>query len=329
MAMAMPPMSGRGLLGGGGAAASLLLLLLAAAGPGPAGGEDVPRDTPGTVVGGNIVGDMFDKEAVVTPHGAMHPANLSFRMALMVVAVFIAIFAYLKPQFPGKLPEQGVFNCEDPGLDYDDPTSLTETIKGRRRDFCRIVQARRDLWLLSETSRSLGALIPVDVADDFDGSDEAVATVYAEYKEWLQNTLKQIPGGTWESGNRGLGWPVIDRVVHTVCVSPEYEFLRTYKVEPWAKQSKWVMMISKKGAVRIAWYAFITDKVKPGMQSGPFVVRMVTEDLNTDKKTTWTEYFFKVRSTGRKDIKEVVAKDVKYLLEAVDTDDWTYLCPSN
>ncbi len=46
-------------------------------------------------------------------------------------------------------------------------------------------------------------------------------------------------------------------------------------------QVKYLLLISGSGQVRVAWYAFVTDKPAPGATAGPFVVKLVTEDVST------------------------------------------------
>ena len=54
------------------------------------------------------------------------------------------------------------------------------------------------------------------------------------------------------------------------------------QITPWMQQHKFVLAISNKGEVRVGWYAFITDVMpQPNMTSGPYVVKLISQNLNT------------------------------------------------
>merc|ERR1712226_388712 len=78
----------------------------------------------------------------------------------------------------------------------------------------------------------------------------------------------------------------------------------------------------KSGQVRVAWFAFITDKVVPGATSGPFVAKLVTEDLNASRDRTYTKFSYTTRQTRVDDMEKYVAGQATHILGGVDTDDW-------
>lgn len=235
-------------------------------------------------------------------------------LTVVVVVMFgtpalIYIYCIKKP-LPGTLKYKGEFECEDPSSDAH--------INERRRDFARIVSSKRDLWVFTPQDKK-ERLLPVTVRDL--NSRSGINEVYEDFKNWLKAELNQIPGGTWTSG-RTLGWPVIDRCVNLIAVSPEFEFLRRQKVAPRAMQAKWVLIISASGQVRVAWYAFVADEITPGMTSGPFVLKLVSEDLNGDRKGPWCTYQYSCLPTSKKNMEDIIHEQSSRLLEAISTDNW-------
>merc|ERR1712107_532027 len=173
---------------------------------------------------------------------------------------------------------------------------------GRERDFARIVANKRDLWTLTEFVRNAGVVLGLDIPPDL---HDGVKPCLQKFKYWLQQELGRIPGAI-DLGMTSR-WPVFDRLVHLISVSPGFEFIMGKKVQPNLLQPKYVLMISRSGQVRIAWYAYVQDKIMPGATAGPFVVKLVSEDLNAERDRSYTIFQYTAKATGESDMEKILA----------------------
>lgn len=226
----------------------------------------------------------------------------------VVVAVVVFIIKRRRKKLPGRLQPQGEFIHEDPA----NPSSVQE----RRRDFSRILATKRDLTMFTTSCRKVGTLIP----STEDSPSEQAA--YQQLKFWLQSELAKIPGAVDLATTSS--WPIVDRVVNFMSVSPGFDFVLQYKVKPMIMQQKYVVMVSKSGQVRCAWYAFATDIVRPGMTSGPFVLKLVTEDLleARQKDVTHTVHHYSAAATSCKDMEKIIASHLPKMMKGIDADNW-------
>merc|ERR1712139_764053 len=96
-----------------------------------------------------------------------------------------------------------------------------------------------------------------------------------------------------------------------------------HQVPPMTFQAKYVLMISKTGQVRCAWYAFITDQPKPGATSGPFVAKLVSEDFSAERgDRTYAIAQYSVKETRATNMEQVIAAHIPLILKGIDTDAW-------
>jgi len=72
-----------------------------------------------------------------------------------------------------------------------------------------------------------------------------------------------------------------DRCVALLGAGEGVGFTVTHHLQPVLLQPRFVLLMATSGEVRVAWFAFITDKVQPNMTSGPCIIRLLSEDLNS------------------------------------------------
>jgi len=234
-------------------------------------------------------------------------------LAVAVGLPFGAWYVFIRKPYPGTLHKMGDFECEDPADEGD--------IRERKKDFSRIVATRRDLWLFTPKDSAAHCFLPLDVPAEL--TRENAEQCYQDFKTWIKGELSAIPGGTWESG-RSLGGAVVDRVVNITSVSPEFKFLQRFRITPRVMQPKYLLMISSTGQVRVAWYAFVSDSDEPGKRSGPFVVKLVSEDLNCDRMHTWCSFKYSCLRTSKTKMEDVLAGEAARIHEAISHDYWKY-----
>lgn len=234
-------------------------------------------------------------------------------LGIAVLVLATVIFFTRKRPLPGKLKPKGTFEHEDPGS--------SDAKAERRRDFARILATKRDILVFTSTVRQLGTVLPGDLGQG-DLNDMATAEKVAsnKLKFWIQMELGSIPGAI----DLGMTseWSVVERVVHAISVSPGFDFVMRHGVPPMIMQAKFILMISKGGQVRVAWVAFVTDNPQPGMTAGPFVLKLVSEDLRGGRERTWTHFKYTVKAASSSDIERIVASYVPQILKGVDSDKW-------
>lgn len=234
-------------------------------------------------------------------------------VAAVVVATTVALLVLRglfcrKRKLPGKLRPRDTFEHEDP-VKADD-------IEERKRDFSRIVATRQDIWILTAVNRKPGVSLLLDLPANAEHN-----LAYTKFKFWLQGELGNIPGAV----DLGLTsrWPVLDRSINFISVSPGFEFMMRHQIPPMTFQAKYLLMISKTGQVRCAWYAFITDKPKPGSTSGPFVAKLVSEDLNADRGSrTYTVAHYTAKESPSTDMNKIIASHLPLIMKGIDSDVW-------
>lgn len=234
-------------------------------------------------------------------------------LAFVIPAAFLLWGLTRRRPLPGKLLKSGSFENEDP--------ANQDTIRERERDFFRIVGTKRDLWVLTSSIRTVGSVLPLNISSGGSSDvEEAIKPCLQSFKYWLQEELGKIPGAI-DLGMTSK-WEVFDRLVHLTSVTPGFEFIMRHKVTPMLNQPKYLIMISKSGQVRLAWFAFITDKPVPGSTAGPFVVKLVSEDLNAARDRSYTNFQYTTRPTREQDMEKYVAGQTTHILRGIDTDAW-------
>lgn len=222
------------------------------------------------------------------------------------LAVLVVLTCRKSTPLPGKLVPRGSFEHEDPANE--------EAIAERRRDFARILTAKRDLWHFTKSTRSAGQQLPIELSADEKILPEAGNIAYDRLRSWLQGQLQKSPEAVDHIANR---------IIYFISVSPGFEFMMKHRVPPMSLPAKYVLMISSSGQVRTAWYAFVTDKPTPGITSSPFIVRIVSEDLAAERGArTHLESSYTVTVSREKDLNKFISKHQSLIVSGIDKDAW-------
>jgi len=241
------------------------------------------------------------------------------QVALLLLVPLLAVVFMLRPRsLPGNLRQKGTFEHEDP--------ANSVAVAERRRDFCRIVATKRDLWIFTSENRQPAVSLPVDLPMGMgpDGGDTAVAekVCYNKLKWWLQQELGRIPGAI-DLGMTSQ-WTVVDRIMYFISASPGFDFAMRHKVPPRILQPKYLILVSNGGQVRVAWFAFVSNNADPGATAGPFVVKLVSEDLRSADRDlrTFSKFTYTTRPAASSDMEKIISAMVPAILKGVDNDKW-------
>lgn len=237
----------------------------------------------------------------------LYLVGAGFVIALIVVACTVNV--YSKP-LPGSLCREGTFQSEDPvGKD---------SVHERERDFSRIVNTQRDLWMFTAALQTPGNVFGSDVL----GGIVDETNCQNRLKWWLQQELGRIPGAI----DLGLTsqWQVVDRIIYFISATPSFNFVMSHRVLPMLLQAKFLLLVSASGQVRVAWYAFASDVATPGATSGPYVIKLVSENLQAERETgrTHTEFCYTATATGVKDMEIYIGKHVSLIKRGIANDEW-------
>jgi len=68
----------------------------------------------------------------------------------------------------------------------------------------------------------------------------------------------------------------------------------------------------------------VTDNPKPGATSGPFVVKLVSEDLKSSarEERTFSKFTYTAKVGGGDDMEKYISKQAAKLMRGIDHDDW-------
>mmetsp|Transcript_57628 Transcript_57628/g.166868 ORF Transcript_57628/g.166868 Transcript_57628/m.166868 type:complete len:259 (-) Transcript_57628:110-886(-) len=232
---------------------------------------------------------------------------------LAVLTLIFLIRAFRKRPLPGRLKPKGRFVHEDP--------ANSEAREERRRDFARIVNTRRDICVLTSSART-PTVLAIDLVSDGSINEDLGNLAQAKLKLWLEGELGEIPGAV--DRHAASQWAVVDRLVYFISVSPVFDFLIQSRVQPMTLQARYLLMVSSTGQIRVAWYAFATDKVVPGATSGPFVLKLVSEDLSSGDRggRSYSEFKYTANQTRETDMDRLIAKQIPLILKGIDADAW-------
>jgi len=169
-------------------------------------------------------------------------------------------------EFPFKDPlkPQGVYRT--------DPL-LSEGQKGekefveRKSDLKRMVQPNVEGGLLYVTAESGGPMPWRPATDETDAN-----AIFQDFSQWLAKEVGEVPGG-----DRGLA----QRVMACLSAGELTQFAIRMNFPPQVLQSHVVLVVTKDGEVRVMLVAFITHQAKPGLDSTPFILKLMTRNLNS------------------------------------------------
>lgn len=244
-------------------------------------------------------------------------ALVSFGIIAVIVTILIGFIYQIYQQIVNKWPfkllkRQGTYQTQ--GLPMDDK------LKERKRDFARFTApgSQPGVFVVTASASTPQAWFRQTKDADSGLDDETSAKVFSELDSWLRNAVKEPVDG------------LAERCVALLAVSNGIDFAMKHQIPLMMNQPKFILMVSAKGEVRIAWFTFIVDEVKPNMTAGPYMVKMITEDLNTTKiqaaackQGVSCEYV--AGATSKKDMGAYVQQLAAAFSRAVIEDDYTDL----
>merc|ERR1712039_24631 len=111
---------------------------------------------------------------------------------------------------------------------------------------------------------------------------ETAEAISLDLQKWLEGVVKTTKKQSIEEG-------LVERCVANVAVSNGIDFAMQNQFPMMMKQPAFVLVVSATGEVRVVWHSFITDeatlKSNPSMKAGPYLVKMLTGDLNSSSAT--------------------------------------------
>eukprot|EP00913_Durusdinium_trenchii_P015819 g14867.t1 len=145
---------------------------------------------------------------------------------------------------------------------------------------------------------------------------------YNKLKWFLQQELGRIPGAI-DLGMTSQ-WTVVDRIIYFISASPGFDFVMRHKVPPRILQPKYLILVSNGGQVRVALFAFVSKQADPGATAGPFVVKLVSEDLRSADRDSrsFSKFTYTTRPASCSDMEKIISGMVPAILKGVDQDKW-------
>jgi len=229
--------------------------------------------------------------------------------------IFAALSAPFEYNVVGMLPRRGRW-CTGPL-----PTDAAG-IRERRRDFARLVAPDGPNSFVVVAP---GESPPVNWARQCNGpgspeardvTSSAGDAAAADLTEWLTDALR--------STDRPMHADLIDSCIALSSAGEGVSFAITYGLTPVLTQPHFVLFASPRGEVRIAWFVYVTDEIRPNAQSGRWLVVLLTEDLNkaelAKNKGVWLN--FAVSATDEPEMAQILARNTAALRRAVDDGAW-------
>merc|ERR1712187_202033 len=150
----------------------------------------------------------------------------------------------------------------------------------RKRDFGRTCAAA-GFYVVTPTEST-----PVDWSSSTKSTGsmdkETAEAISSEFQKWLEGAVQTTTKASIEDG-------LLERCVANVAVSNGIDFSIQNKFPMMMKQPAFVLVVSAIGEVRVVWLSFITDeatmKSNPSMEAGPYMVKMLTANLNSSTAT--------------------------------------------
>mmetsp|Transcript_24701 Transcript_24701/g.50783 ORF Transcript_24701/g.50783 Transcript_24701/m.50783 type:complete len:252 (+) Transcript_24701:40-795(+) len=189
---------------------------------------------------------------------------------LAIVAILLSKFAKKKPPWPfKKLQREGKHHSNPLPMGGDD-------FEERKRDFARTVAPKLDSGLLVVTPSASDptAWSSSKHGSTGDMSKEVVDAAFEEFSVWLKAELTKLK----KSATEGL----CERVVDLVSVTEGFRFATENQVPPFFPQIKFILVLGSEGQVRVIWTAYITNDPKPNMSCTPYILKLVSDDLNSE-----------------------------------------------
>mmetsp|Transcript_14964 Transcript_14964/g.26906 ORF Transcript_14964/g.26906 Transcript_14964/m.26906 type:complete len:252 (-) Transcript_14964:548-1303(-) len=241
----------------------------------------------------------------------------------VVVALFIVaattyfIFRYYRTKENGDVGDESwPFPILRPHGLFNHTRAEKSSLDECKSDFCRIAWTMTDLLVTTPEAPIPEVWKYPGFGKKEDSAHKEVSeTMFQHLEDWLQKEIKQVGGAL----SKGLG----SRVVDLLSVSPAVTFAMEHKIPLQILQSKYMVAVSKKAEVRVIWFAFITDKVKVGAKSGPFVLKLLSTNLNEDQSEPMLSYT--ATRTKETQMCAVTAQATDAIRTAILDDDWDTL----
>eukprot|EP00929_Paragymnodinium_shiwhaense_P039806 TRINITY_DN20860_c0_g1_i4.p1 TRINITY_DN20860_c0_g1~~TRINITY_DN20860_c0_g1_i4.p1 ORF type:complete len:534 (+),score=68.30 TRINITY_DN20860_c0_g1_i4:121-1602(+) len=216
------------------------------------------------------------------------PCSLAAKATSCMMAVRVdrtRTFAFLSEPFEfsvlGVLPRRGRW-CTEPL-----PAAGSKGFRERRRDFARLVAPDGPGSFLvlsaagggppvqwqrrssSTSSTSTSSRTDLDATDVTTTAGDLAAS---DLQEWLAGAFASSPLPM----HRGL----VDRCIALLSAGEGVSFAVTFDLTPVLMQPHFVLLVSPRGEVRVVWFVYVTNAVRPDMQNGHCLVTLLSEDLN-------------------------------------------------
>jgi len=208
--------------------------------------------------------------------------------------------------FP-KLEPHGLFNyCWAKEAELDE----------RKSDFCRIAWTMTDL-LVATPEAPLPEVwkYPGFGKKEDSAHKEAAESMCKSLDNWLHEEVKLVGARTVPG--------LTERIVDLLSVSPAITFAIKHKIPLQILQARYMLLISKSAEIRVLWFAFITDKVKAGAKSGPFVLKLLSSNLNCEENEPVLIY--SARRTKETQMCAIISKAAEQMQAGIRNDEWEAL----
>lgn len=189
---------------------------------------------------------------------------------------------------------------------------------GRKRDFTRMATGGRNIVFCTPHDSPQVWQSSVKPGGQF--TQETIDEVFNELKQWLDHEVRV-------NGNCEINPGLAERVVGLLAVGEPYFWTRKFKIPNVFLQPKYIVIVSCTGEVRVAWYAFITDKIRPNMLSGPYAVKFISKDLNEKGSQFFatTKLYYSVRPSTSTDMLQVIEDHYPAMSRAAVENNWNDL----
>jgi hypothetical protein len=226
---------------------------------------------------------------------------------------FAALSAPFEYAAVGMLPRRGRWRTSPIRTDV-------AGMRERRRDFVRLVAPDSPPSFIvvapGESPPTHWARQCVGELSARDVTASAADAAAADLIVWLTNALQ----GTDRSALSGLE----DSCMALLSAGEGVSFAMTYGLTPVLTQPHFVLFVSPVGEVRIAWFVYVTDEVRPNAQSGRWLAVLLTEDLNSPQLVVGNGVWlrFAASATDEPEMAQILARNTAALRRAVDEDAW-------
>lgn len=185
------------------------------------------------------------------------------------LALLVAVCAFVISQFVLKRQAPWTFKFLKPS--GETRSGKLEAGLERKRDFMRIVNSGNLLVTTADSTTPTRLTRQLFPQGDGSVSEQDAEAVFQTFSGWL---AKQLEGKIAKEG-------LAERIVGCVNASHGFDFAMKNGVPPMFPDSKFVITIGINGAVQVLWVAFATPEAKANMSVTPFILKLLTANLNS------------------------------------------------